>query len=136
MTTRRSFFKQAGLGLAAAAGYRVACYDPFFSPDQRCLEEKWPAIMAIEVVEHFHEPAREFGRLAGLLEPGGVLVLMTALFEAGRNFSGWHYVTDPTHVTFYSRSCLEWVAGHWGLELVSCSDRLAVFGRQASAAKS
>lgn len=123
--------------LAESVGYRVRRYDPFFSPDWGCLGQRYRVIVAIEVVEHFHDPAREFALLSGLLAADGILVVMTALADGQRDFRNWHYATDPTHVAFYGSETFAWIARRYGLEVSAVTDgRLVVLARQASASMS
>ncbi len=96
----------SGNGSAMAAmleevGYRVTLYDPYFRPDAAALERQYDFITCTEVVEHFHEPGREFDRLNRLLKPGGWLVVLTTFLTEDAWFAQWHYRRDPTHVIFY-----------------------------------
>jgi hypothetical protein len=68
-----------------------------------------------EVAEHFHHPAREFSRLAGMLRPGGWLAVMTTLLSNDVVFEDWYYRRDPTHVVFYRRETFHRIAAMCGL---------------------
>ena len=61
----------------------------------------------------------EFERLDELLRPGGWLAVMTTMRDDTRDFAGWWYVRDFTHVCFYRPRTMEWIArAHaWQLEL-------------------
>lgn len=83
------------------AGHAVALYDPLFCAESSVLSRRYAFVTCTEVAEHFHEPAREFRRLDGLLEPGGVLAVMTGFLTDDARFADWHYRRDPTHVVFY-----------------------------------
>lgn len=94
-------------GMLQAEGLSCANYAPFFYP-------AWPAdlfdfLFATEVVEHFHEPAAEWRRMLALLKPGGILVVMTALWTDLELFRTWGYASDETHVVFYHQQTLEWI---------------------------
>ncbi len=100
--------------LLAEAGLRCENYDPFFFPE-------WPGgafdfLFATEVVEHFHHPAAEWGRMLSLLRPGGILTVMTAPWEDLDAFRTWGYASDETHVAFYRRQTLEWILETFGLD--------------------
>lgn len=110
-------------------GYRVDCYDPFFSPRLPAVGRRYPGIMALESAEHFHRPDREFARVQGLLAPGGCLVLGTSLFEEGTDLSRWHYSKDCTHVVFYCPATLDWLAERFGWEVTIRSQNLALLCR-------
>jgi SAM-dependent methyltransferase len=97
-------------GLLRAAGHTVALYDPFFHPDPAALTTSYDFITCSEVVEHFHQPAREFRRLDGLLKPGGWLAVMTRFQTDDARFAQWHYRRDPTHVVFYRPATFEHLA--------------------------
>jgi 2-polyprenyl-3-methyl-5-hydroxy-6-metoxy-1,4-benzoquinol methylase len=92
------------------AGHRVRLFDPFFAPDPDALQVRYDAVTCTEVAEHFHDPAGEFDRLDGLLQPGGLLALMTCFQTDDARFATWHYRRDPTHVVFYKESTLRHIA--------------------------
>lgn len=96
------------------AGHTVALYDPFFHPDPSALEDRYDFITCTEVIEHFHAPAQEFGRLDALLQPGGWLALMTCFQTDDKRFVQWHYRRDPSHVVFYRENTLAHIARRHG----------------------
>ena len=96
------------------AGFPTAIYDPFFAPDAGVLDRRYDFVTCTETVEHFHRPAREFDRLAGLLKPGGWLGVMTELFPEEGDFASWWYRRDPTHVCFYRERTFDWLAARYG----------------------
>lgn len=98
------------------AGHRVRLYDPFFHPDRAALQGNYDFITCSETVEHFHDPAGEFARLDALLRPGGWLAIMTAFRPADRDFAGWHYRLDPTHVVFYREETFRCLGRRFGWE--------------------
>ncbi len=85
------------------AGHRVTLYDPFFYPGKDRLEQEFDFIVCTETAEHFHRPWMEFIFLNRMLRSGGWLGIMTVFVADQKNFPGWYYRRDPTHVTFYSR---------------------------------
>lgn len=97
-------------------GHTVCCYDPFYAPDKCVLDHSYEFICATEVVEHLYEPGSELARLWRLLEPGGILGVMTKLVIDADAFSRWHYKNDPTHVCFFSRDSWTWWASGRGIE--------------------
>src|SRR5699024_8178290 len=82
------------------AGYSMAIFDPFYAPDASVWQRHYDFITATEVVEHLAAPGREIERLLGRLRPGGWLGLMTKRVHSREAFGDWHYIRDPTHVTF------------------------------------
>lgn len=106
------------------AGYEIRQYDPFFHNHPDLLEQRYDYIVCCEVIEHFHYPAREFALLRRLLNPGGVLYCMTHIYHDGIEFCNWYYQRDPTHVFFYRRETLEWIARHYAFAGIETNNRL------------
>jgi len=102
------------------AGHEVSVYDSFYQPERDVLNRRYDFICATEVVEHLHQPGTELSRLWSLLNPGGVLGIMTKLVLGSEAFAGWHYKNDPTHVCFFSEQTWQWWAREHGagLELI------------------
>lgn len=107
--------------LLRRAGYDAAGYDPFFHPDTE-LRRGYDAVVSTETFEHFRAPATEIERVVRLLKPGGVLAVMTALYD-GQDLATWHYSLDATHVCFYTIATFRFVAVRWGLQVVETNDR-------------
>ncbi len=105
--------------MLAEAGHTLSLYDPFFAPDPAPLTQRYDAVTCTEVAEHFHDPAGEFDRLDRLLEPGGLLALMTCFQTDDARFADWHYRRDPTHVVFYREATLRHLAAlrGWAIEV-------------------
>lgn len=101
------------------AGMDMALYDPFFYPDTSALERRYDFITCTEVVEHLHRPAEVFRQLDRLMAPGGWLGVMTCFQTDDQRFANWHYRRDPTHIVFYRRATMEWLArAHgWALDI-------------------
>lgn len=96
-------------------GFEMEDYDPFYSEDDSVLERSYDFIACSETVEHFCEPRKSWELMLGLVRPGGVIGVMTNIFEDGINFSDWHYIRDDTHVAFYSRETFEWITRRYKL---------------------
>ena len=96
------------------AGFEMALYDPFYHPDPGALRRRYDFVTCSEVIEHFHDPADAFDRLATLLRPGGWLAVMTCFQTDDAAFGNWHYRKDPTHVVFYRAATLKHVAAARG----------------------
>lgn len=104
-------------------------YDPFFAPK---LDPSRPfdVVVSTETFEHFSDPRGELRRICDLLRPEGVLAVMTQLHPGAEFFGDWWYARDPTHVCFYSRQTMEWIAEDFGLELLECDGvRLCYFAK-------
>ncbi|WP_353252358.1 class I SAM-dependent methyltransferase [Salinisphaera sp. PC39] len=121
-------------GMLTEAGFPTAVYDPFFAPDTAPLRRRYDFIVCTETAEHFHRPGAEFERLAALLKPDGRLGLMTRRLEPDTDFAAWHYHRDPTHVSFYGRRTLEWLARRHGWTCRCHGIDVAVFAAGTSPA--
>ncbi|MCE2517149.1 MAG: class I SAM-dependent methyltransferase [Alphaproteobacteria bacterium] len=109
------------------AGCRTAIYDPFYAPDQDVLRRRYDVITATEVAEHFHRPRAMFDQLHQLLNPGAVLAIMTGVVTEDVDFARWHYRRDPTHVAFYSRATLAFIAGLYGYGMAMPHPNVVIF---------
>lgn len=107
-------------------GHPTALFDPLFFPDPAPLQQRHAFVCCTEVAEHFLSPRGEFERLRALLEPGGVLALMTQWRRDEAAFASWRYVHDPTHVCFYRERTLRWIAAWLGLEVLYCADNVVL----------
>ncbi|MCR8915109.1 class I SAM-dependent methyltransferase [Marinobacter sp. PJ-38] len=101
------------------AGMEMTVYDPFFYPEKSVLKQQYDFITCTEVVEHLHRPAEVFRQLDGLLVSGGWLGVMTCFQTDDERFANWHYRRDPTHIVFYRRATMDWLASAqgWALEI-------------------
>ena len=101
------------------AGHTMQIYDPFFRPEKSVLESSYDFVTCTEVVEHFHNPAKEFARFDQLLRPGGWLGVMTRFVPDDVDFSEWYYRKDPTHVVFYRAETFRKIADdfEWACDL-------------------
>jgi len=112
--------------------YKIKQYDPFFSNYPDLLKEnKYDYIACCEVIEHFHDPKKEFKLLKSLLkEDNGKLYCMTELYnEETTKFKNWYYMNDKTHVFIYHKETIQWVAKEFGFSDVSIDGKLIVFSR-------
>ena len=89
--------------------YHIVTYDPFFDNSPERLETNYDYIVSCEVIEHFHQPYKEFQMLYSLLNKGGSLYLKTHLYSEDIQFKSWYYKDDPTHVFIYHKKTLEWI---------------------------
>lgn len=100
--------------LLEQSGYGMTLYDPIFWPNLEALERTYDFVVSCEVVEHFFEPYTEFARLKALVCNGGLIAIMTLLYDSRNDFQDWYYRRDPTHVVFYSQKTFYWIASHFG----------------------
>jgi hypothetical protein len=107
--------------------YEMQEYDPHFRPDRSVLNQSYGFITACEVLEHVYQPAKELRLLRDVLNPGGVLAIMTLLVQPQTDFANWFYRRDPTHVVFYSEATFHWIAKAFAFQRVEIvTERLIV----------
>ena len=94
-------------------GHPMALYDPYYAPDTSVLDASYDFITLSEVAEHMAAPGRELDGLWGCIEPGGWLGIMTKRVRSAEAFKTWHYITEPTHVSFFSDATFAWLAARW-----------------------
>ncbi len=108
-------------------GFSIKLYDPFFHNNPKLLEEKYDYIAACEVIEHFHNPKKEFSLLKELLQPNGKLYCMTNLYNESIDFKNWDYISDITHVFFYHKNTILYIKEEFGFSDVEIKERLITF---------
>jgi SAM-dependent methyltransferase len=91
-------------------GYQVSLFDVFYFNDTSVLNKKYDAIVMTEVIEHLHAPNKELIKLWKMLNPGGVLGVMTQRVISTERFKTWQYKNDPTHICFYSEATFNWLS--------------------------
>lgn len=113
-------------------GLNQQIYDAFYATDLAPLDasESYDFITATEVVEHLYNPQLELDRLWSLLDPKGVLGIMTKRVTSNDAFQQWHYKNDPTHVCFFSIRTFEYLAEKWGAELKITSPDVVLFTKK------
>ena len=109
------------------AGHQVALYDPFYAPHPSVLSAEYDAVMATEVVEHFHHPHDGFKQMLASVRAGGRLAIMTNLQDDDAAFAHWYYRRDPTHVAFYREETLAFIGEEFGLTINRISRNVTIF---------
>lgn len=99
-------------------GYEMTLYDPFFRSDEFSLNRKYDFIVACEVIEHFHTPAKDFRTLRSVLKEEGSLAIMTDFYDDSIDFGNWYYHRDPTHVCFYRIETMSWISSNFNFKEV------------------
>ncbi len=97
-------------------GYEIKIYDPYYTPFDENLEQKYDFIILSEVAEHFHNPNKEFAFLKSLLNKKGVLYVKTQRYSADINFDHWYYKNDSTHVFFYREKTFSYIKEKYGFK--------------------
>lgn len=123
LVVSRQSTKEKGLDFGAGSGpvttkmltdrgYTLQLYDPYFHPCTSVLDETYDYIVSCEVIEHFYRPHETFIQLSTLLAQTGTLYCRTSLIPDDIPFSRWHYKNESTHVFFYHRKTIAWIASH------------------------
>ena len=107
--------------------YKIVQYDPFFHNFPELLNAKYDYIACCEVIEHFHDPNKEFILLKNLLNKNGSLYCMTEIYDENTTFKNWYYLNDLTHVFIYHEKTIQWVKEKIGFSNVTIEGRLVCF---------
>ena len=76
-------------------GYQMDAYDLFYAPDKVYEGKTYDLITSTEVVEHLRDPVAYFKLFATLMNPDGILVVMTQFHHNNEaHFLNWHYMRD------------------------------------------
>ncbi|GIQ84028.1 hypothetical protein KIPB_005450 [Kipferlia bialata] len=102
--------------MAMEDGYPCVTYDPFFNPDREAITRQYAFVTCSEVVEHFNKVSVDMALLTSLVEPGGLLGIMTSRHFEDTNILKWHYREDPTHISFFHNDTVAYVAKQYGFE--------------------
>jgi hypothetical protein len=107
--TLSTMFRESGLACAD--------YDPMFADDRALLARQYDFITCTEVFEHLTEPRVTLELLLSLLQPRGWLGVMTKRLTTPGAFATWHYIRDPTHVSFFADETFLWIGERYGMEV-------------------
>ena len=110
-------------------GFDARLYDPHFFPDRSPLALKYDFVTCTETAEHLRAPAATFELLDSLLVPGGRLGVMTGMLEDRSGFASWGYHRDPTHVAFYTRRAMSWIADKMGWAAEFPAQNVTIFSK-------
>ena len=108
-------------------GHKVALFDKFYAKDTSVFNRKYDFITATEVIEHLSNPLTEISRLIKCLNDGGYLAVMTQILTSKIDFSNWYYKNDPSHIGFFSKKTLSYLANNFDLEVEFISERVIFF---------
>lgn len=109
------------------SGFKVENFDPFFFPREFSVDDKFDFITCTEVIEHFFEPRIEFERIAKLIKLGGLIGIMTSVYDESIDFDTWWYRKDPTHVSIYQPETLDWIAKHFSWRITEPHKNVRIF---------
>ena len=115
--------------MMAEDGFAVEKYDIHFFPDAAALARSYDFITCTETFEHLRAPGETLRTLDRALKPGGVLGAMTGMLDDRAGFAAWHYQRDPTHIAFYSRRTMRWIARRMGWVVDFPTANAAIFSK-------
>ncbi len=118
--------------LFEARGLKMQVYDAFFAPDSATLNRTYSFAVSTETAEHFFEPLRDFKHLDSCLEPGAWLAVMTQLVESDAQIPGWWYLGDFTHICFYRRETMAWIARYFSWDIEFPQPNITLFRKRAN----
>jgi len=110
------------LSVILKENHGIACddYDPIFYPDSP--SDQYDFIFSTECFEHFFAPTKEIVTIKELLKPGGLLIVMTELWNDDTDLATWYYFRDTTHVAFFHTKTFQYIAEFYDFELIPCDD--------------
>jgi len=108
-------------------GHTMELYDKFYADNDSVFDKKYDFITATEVLEHLSEPMEEISRLSGILSNQGYLAVMTQILTSQIDFSSWYYKNDPSHIGFFTKKSLNFVASYLNIEVSFVSERVVFF---------
>ncbi|MBN2802832.1 MAG: class I SAM-dependent methyltransferase [Deltaproteobacteria bacterium] len=108
-------------------GHKMKAFDPFYFNNQLLLENKYDFITLSEVAEHMFTPKMEFIKLFEMLNNPGILGIMTSLIPENMDFLNWHYIKDPTHVSFYSKETFSFLGNIFNSNPIFIDNNIIIF---------
>ena len=79
------------------------------------------------MIEHFHNPKKEFSLLKKLLLQNGKLYCMTNIYNENIDFHNWDYISDFTHVFIYHEHTIFYIKEKFEFLNVTIEDRLVTY---------
>jgi hypothetical protein len=80
-------------------------------------KQRFPVVVASEVVEHFRDPWSDFATLLGMVEPRGLLVCGTNIHGGRPNLERHRYIYSPDHTSYYSVASIRRIAVAMGFHV-------------------
>ena len=112
-------------------GHNMDLFDKFYANNISVFEKKYDFITATEVVEHLSEPLTEISRLIEMLNNQGHLAVMTHILTPQIDFNSWYYKNDPSHIGFFTKKSLNFLANYLNIEVYFVSERVVFFQKNS-----
>jgi hypothetical protein len=116
--------------ILVSRGARCVAHDPLYGMAAEA-KGQFDMVVACESFEHLRNPRREVDFIRSLVKPGGFVYVHTQLYDdaLSRDFSGWWYAGDPTHICFFCGKTMETVAEILGRKIIESNGKdTVVFG--------
>ena len=105
-------------------GYKVDTYDKYFAPEKTYRTKKYDIVTLTEVIEHIEDPLDTLNELRRIINKGGIIAIMTLFHpENTQEFKSWWYKRDFTHISFYSRKTLKYIAEILNMQVVAMDNK-------------
>jgi hypothetical protein len=103
-------------------------YDIHFQKNKIFSNKKYDLITMTEVLEHIKNPLNTLKMLSKHLNKEGIIAIMT-LFHPNKKdlFQDWWYITDETHIGFYTIKTIEKIAELISLKMIFSNHKNLVF---------
>lgn len=108
-------------------GYDMDLYDPFYKNDKSVFDKQYDFVTSTEVFEHLQRPDKVIDQIRPLLKENALLGVMTKIYDDSIDFKNWYYKNDMTHIVFYRRETIEWIANKWSFDYKIYGDNVIVF---------
>jgi len=109
------------------SGHQVQVYDPYYFPDPSYLKQQYDFVTTTEVLEHLNTPKNSIELLISLIKPGGYLGIMTKRVKDQASFANWHYIRDPTHISFFSIATFKYLSQVYPLAQIKTGKDIIIF---------
>lgn len=98
-------------------GFDVTTYDYYFDKNEYYKTKKYDLIVLVEVIEHLKDPLKILKGLKNLLNKNGKIAIRTIFHPQNPDkFKIWWYITDPTHISFFSEKTMNAIAERLGMK--------------------
>jgi hypothetical protein len=104
-------------------GFDCTAFDPLYGIGMEVLSDRYDTVVLCEVIEHMREVKNELRTIKELLNPCGTLVIQTRLYTSLESFDSWWYKNDITHINFFGRTTIDFIAREFGYELGECGTK-------------
>ena len=106
-----------GVGTVAIADVMKVRDDAPFVDVNAPGKQRFPVVVASEVVEHFRDPWSDFATMLGMLGPRGLLVCGTNVHDGRPKLERDRYIYYRDHTSYYSAASLQRIGAALGFHV-------------------